>query len=218
MLRHGVGGERIDRRPPPTIEVFPPANFANGGQAVHHRHLHVHQDQVEGPGFPGVHRLGAILDAGEQYAGCAKDQLHDPAVGGMVFGQQDPHAFQQGDASGGVISRPDLLGAALPRELQGEGEDRAAARAGVRRQLTAHGLGQGAGNGQAKSRAAETAGDGAIGLLKTTEEALTGVLVKANAGVGDVEGQARPGLARLSGDLQPDLPLSGELDGVAEQI
>ena len=49
MLGHGVGRQGQNRRAPRT--ALTPAHAADGGQAIHHRHLQVHQHQVEGGGL-----------------------------------------------------------------------------------------------------------------------------------------------------------------------
>ncbi len=68
------------------------ADGAGGVQAVHDRHLHVHQDQVVGggagllDGFPAVGRqVDREMDATQQFQ-------RDFPVDGVVFGQQQPGA------------------------------------------------------------------------------------------------------------------------------
>ena len=55
----------------------------------------------------------------------------------------------------------------------------------------AHHVGQLAADGQAQARAAEPAGDGAVGLFEAAEQAVAGGGVEADAGVLDREAQDR---------------------------
>ncbi len=65
-------------------------DLAGGGQAVHDRHLHVHQHDVEIAVAAGLNRLGAVLDRGQVDIGLGQDHLHYLAVDRVVVGQQDP--------------------------------------------------------------------------------------------------------------------------------
>jgi hypothetical protein len=51
VLFHGVGGQHDQQHRRGAGGGFALADQAGGGQAVHDRHLHVHQDGVEGPGL-----------------------------------------------------------------------------------------------------------------------------------------------------------------------
>ena len=74
-------------------------------------------------------------------------------------------------------------------------------------------------NRQPQARAAEPARGAVVALLEGRED--PGLLVRRNAGTrvphGEVQDHVLLGL-RLTPDLQHDLPMFGELDGVAHQI
>ena len=55
--RHGVGGHRHDRQ---VLQAWQLADLARGGLAVHHRHLHVHQDTIVAGLLHLSERLGPI--------------------------------------------------------------------------------------------------------------------------------------------------------------
>ena len=48
MVGRGVGGEHGNRKPVDLPLLFASADAADGLDAVHDRHLHVHHDQVVG--------------------------------------------------------------------------------------------------------------------------------------------------------------------------
>ena len=90
MFRHGVGGQHKQRRAVPATLRLEGPDLSRGGQSVHHRHLHVHEDQVETSTPEGLERLAPIRDANQIGAGPRQQNLDDLAVGGMIVRQQNP--------------------------------------------------------------------------------------------------------------------------------
>ena len=82
LLRQGMGGQADDG------EVRPDGPNAPGGlEAVHHRHLQVHQHDVKGRGPRGSPRLRPSLDL---------NGLHG---GGTILGKQHPGVLLFQDVS-----------------------------------------------------------------------------------------------------------------------
>ena len=82
-----VGRERHDRhvRPPEGCEAVELGRF----DAVHHRHVHVHQNQIEVLCFKDIERRFAIVDDGDAMACAIEDLGDDHLIGPFVFGNQD---------------------------------------------------------------------------------------------------------------------------------
>lgn len=70
-------------------------DLSRGGQSVHHRHLHVHEDQVETSTPEGLERLAPIRHADKFGAGSRQQNLDDLAVGGMIVRQQNPERYSR---------------------------------------------------------------------------------------------------------------------------
>ncbi len=101
------------------------ADLPGGGEAIHHRHLDVHQDHVVAPRLAGLDRLMSILDRGEANAGFLQNHLEDAPIGGVVVdNQRDEGAVivgaRVGDGGGGLGRRPSRLGRGQA-DVQGEG-------------------------------------------------------------------------------------------------
>ncbi len=94
LVHHGVGRQRDDRRAPPPATRLDGADFAGGRDAVHHRHLDVHQDQVVVASGPGLDRLLAVRNDVDGQAEGGDHRLQHQLVGGVVLGRQDA---QRGD-------------------------------------------------------------------------------------------------------------------------
>ena len=90
VFSQGTRGQGHDRcAPVPTCQL-PRTDSAGGLQAVHHRHLTIHQDQVRGRAAGhGVHRLQTIFNhvAGETLL--LEHDLRHLAVGGVVIYHQN---------------------------------------------------------------------------------------------------------------------------------
>ena len=96
VRRHGVGGHGNDGQPGPAQVA---SDASGGGEAVHHRHLQVHQH--------GVHRHGAVFFGLDRRHGLSAIARHHHIgtfagqqlarhllVVGVVFDQQDAQALQ----------------------------------------------------------------------------------------------------------------------------
>ncbi len=150
----GVGGQGDDGGM--AGGAFELADLAGGGDAVHARHLDVHQDDVEAAGAGGFDGLDAVDDglggAVEHFA----QGLDHHAVGGVVVDHQDV-----GGAAAGLFGLDRLVGGGRGR-LQGDLEADGGAGAGVGfgRQASAHGAHGASGQGQAQGHAQGGAGGG----------------------------------------------------------
>ena len=92
-----------------TSLALPAADFAGGGQAVHHRHLHVHQHRVKRSGFHRVERQRAVLNQGDLDARGLEDQARHALVGGVVLGDENAGSALQtagrvGGGRGGLFA------------------------------------------------------------------------------------------------------------------
>ncbi len=92
IASHDVGGHRQDRNVLP--DVFPLAQLPGGGQPIHHRHLHVHQDQVVGSLGRHIQCDGTI--AGHAHFGAHRLQQlqRHLLIELVVFRQQDLQAVE----------------------------------------------------------------------------------------------------------------------------
>jgi hypothetical protein len=126
---HGVGGQGDDRQVGGDAAEF--ADEPGGPQAVHHRHLHVHQDQVEAAAPRRLDRLGAVRHRLDAEADLLEDGAGQEGVDLVVFGQQ--HAAVAGRVGDrrrrggrlGPVSRSaalgDKLGQAIDQRLLSDG-------------------------------------------------------------------------------------------------
>ncbi len=89
LMGHGVGGQRHDRGSRAAFGPFAGADHGRGGGPVHHRHLHVHQDQVPGLPLPGLNRLPSIGDHHRLDANLGQQGSQDQLVHAVVLGGED---------------------------------------------------------------------------------------------------------------------------------
>ena len=71
----------------PAGEFLALANFGGGFEAVHLRHLNVHQDEVELRTLHSRNRLFAINSNGDRKAAFLEQALRQGAIDGVVFHQ-----------------------------------------------------------------------------------------------------------------------------------
>ena len=194
--------------------------------AIHLRHLHVHQGQVEGlagnppDGFcTAVHHHHAVARPLQHAAG-------HHLVDGVVLHQQDAQVAGSGRIA--VPRRPGTVGGlgrrrtGRPgdgvlrgtRQVQHEAEFTAPAGLACQCQLPAHQSHQLVRDAQAQPRAAKLAGDRSIGLREGVENA--GLLLDRNAHARVLD--RKPDPLRLHRYRQCDTTCRCELDGVAQQI
>ena len=97
-----VGGQRNDWRAPAADLLFPDADRAGRGIAVHDRHLHVHQYQVEGFRLEAFYRFGTVLGFDHGIGLVAQIGLDEHAIIFIVLNQQDARAIaHRHDCRGG---------------------------------------------------------------------------------------------------------------------
>jgi hypothetical protein len=105
LLGHCVGGHGDDGQ---MAEAGVLADLAGRLEAVHHRHLEVHQDEVEGVGPGGVEGVeGETPVVGHVHGGAQllQQAAGDELVDVVVFDQQDAQAGQRGGAGSGLRRR-----------------------------------------------------------------------------------------------------------------
>lgn len=90
MLFQGIGGEHDHWSARPPLSELPSAQFSRGAEAIHHRHLHVHEHHIEGFRLEGLQGLLSILDHHRGDAHRTQDQLHNLLVGRMILRQKNP--------------------------------------------------------------------------------------------------------------------------------
>ncbi|MNL50745.1 hypothetical protein D3C87_1737840 [compost metagenome] len=146
-----IGREHDDGRPVLAVYRLMGADQTDGGQPVHDRHLHVHQDHVEAPALEPIHPLAPIVRRNHLKAQRLKKTANDHLIGRIILDQQDSLG-------------PDLLahiGAVglgrLIQLLDGQDDREQAAHARRRtgRNLASHQFGQGSADRQAQAGAAE---------------------------------------------------------------
>ena len=221
VLGHDARGKGDDRQPG---ERRVGANNPSGLQAVHHRHLDVHQRHIDRvrPRLENLQRLLAVARQGGQRALLPQRPLHQQPVERAVIDHQHPQTGQPGPlirrrlvaagSRGGLpVPRPD------ERNLEPEGA--ALAHPALDADGAAHQLDQTAGNDQAQSGAAIAAGAALVGLREGAEQAAYCYRINADTGIPDLEPQPRP-LTGIADPQQADrhLALFGELERVADQI
>ncbi len=86
VIVHGVGRQRDDRRL--LVRATQGANLLGRRDAVQHRHLHVHQNDVETAHLAAFDRLCAIVGHGPRPAQRLKEQGHDATVDLMIVDDQ----------------------------------------------------------------------------------------------------------------------------------
>mmetsp|Transcript_15772 Transcript_15772/g.43678 ORF Transcript_15772/g.43678 Transcript_15772/m.43678 type:complete len:281 (+) Transcript_15772:1423-2265(+) len=222
-LRHQCGsGQRNDgqlgRR-----EVL--AQLAGGIMAAQHRHLHIHQHDVEGlahagGGQHGLHRLAAVAGLGDLHAPLLQLGYRDQHVDRMVLGDQHAPALQ--GRAGPHLARLVAHRRRCGRQGQLGPEHRALARRAAQADLAAHQRGQLAADGQAQAGAAITPRRRFVGLRERLEQALLLVERDARAGVGHLDMHPFAGTALAVAGQRPDphrnATLLGELQRIAGQV
>ena len=87
IAAHGVRRHRDDADVPPALALQQP----DGGgcfEAVHVRHLDVHEHEIERTVFHRGQRLASIADDGHQVAAFGQQTLRDALVDDVVFGDE----------------------------------------------------------------------------------------------------------------------------------
>ena len=92
LVNQRVGGQGQDRGPGQVLGLFGGADRPGRLDAVHDRHLDIHEDQVEPAAPPGRDRFAAVRDNLQMNVQRLQDGLQDLLVGGVVLRRQDPQA------------------------------------------------------------------------------------------------------------------------------
>lgn len=90
---HGVSRQYVDGGSDNVARCLQRLDLGDSSEAVHNRHLHIHQDQVKGFACCCVDGISAILDGRQTGPGRAQDKLNDTAIDGMIFGQKNADAL-----------------------------------------------------------------------------------------------------------------------------
>ena len=190
-------------------------------EAVHLRHVAIHENQVEGSGADGGHRLEAVVDDGCVHSQASQQAFHQPLVCVVVLGNEHARSRQLGAARPAFADghhRPGL-GVRGRFEDDGEPERGAAARTRIDVDLAAHHFDEFLAEGKAESGATKAARGRSFGLNEGFEDPVLLKLADADTCVGDLEAQGRlldrPADGPGSDD---DTPARGELDGVSDEI
>ena len=224
ILGEGIGCHGDNRQ----FSVFRHGADAAGGlQAIHHRHLHVHQYQIVAPFLQALDGLTTVLGDIDRKAEHFTQQFDRHfLIHPVVFGDQNPAAREVaaqaplgfGAADFGIHRRQRRQ---RPGQWQrnGETEGRADAQRAVEVNLTAHQSDQPAGNRQAQTGAAKLARRRPVGLLKGVENPRLRIGRDTDPLVthGEIQRQ-RIGRSGALADRQRHLALLGKFDGIAHQI
>ena len=190
-----------------------------GSVAVHHRHLHIHEDRGIGPrglGGEALHRGLAVFGHIQGDALLPENFHGDHGVDLVVLGHEDPAGELLGCRSGFRLGGLGLVG-------HGEGKDHREVGAltlhALHHDLPAHEPDQLVGDGHSQARSAKAAGGAGVLLLKGTENAVDELGIHADAGVVDPEHQIqRPLPQEHLAEGDGDLPLAGEFHRVGKEV
>ena len=185
----GVGGHRQNRRLAATRQG---ANGAGGFEAVHVRHLHVHQNQRVSRRARLIQRLPAVGRHIDRQTGTVQQFQRDFTVDRLVFGKQNAGAgVRPAQLRFNALGAGSLHfgGHGTVAALQAGGKPEAAAhpRRTLRTDLAAHQFRQSPGDGQPEAGAAVAARDRGVGLFEGLEQALQLFRLDPDTGVGHRE-------------------------------
>ena len=178
----------------------PFAQRAGGGLAVHHRHLHVHQQQVEGLGRHAVERDLAVFGLADAQAHFFEQHAHQLAVLAAVVDHQHMRRRELPALRCHLHARRHRLrlqrdrlehdGAGEVAGVEPDAEGGAVAGHAARHDVAAHGARKTAADGQAQPGAAEAPRRRRLGLHEGLEHRLELVGRNADAAVHDVDAVA----------------------------
>ena len=216
----GVGGERQNgnlRKP----GIGKGADGAGGGVAVHHRHLDIHQDQLNFSGAAGGHPVNGLLPIGGGYhreALGGQQLLGNLPVQGVVLYQQQGAVFRAEGTAAGELLPGFRMGSQREGQLDSEGG--ALPRCGGERNLSAHGIYQPLDNAKTQSGALNAGDGGGLRPLKAVKGLGDKILCHADAVVLDGEDKAGGGFCfanLIQTEFYGAAP-GGEFLSVAQQI
>ncbi len=200
------------------------AQAARGGVAIHHRHGHVHQDQVERLGGDALERHPAVVDHGDLGARLAQHHRDEALIVGAVLGQEDARLEGLVLAAGPARLAAELRLAEVAEHarvrrrlrLQREGEHAPLPRLALDRAIAAQQDRDALGDRETEACTTEAPRDRAVRLLERAEQVRELLGRDADAGVSNLE--VRAFALGLVGDAQLHRAPLGELDRIAEQV
>ncbi len=193
-------------------------------KAIQHRHPAVSDHQIEALRRQPIQSLLAVTDNHVRHAQLLQAPGHHRLVGRMVLDHQHPCLAQRRRQQRHLIllghQGLDIATTGLHQRQPHLGAGALAQRT-VQRQLAVHHLHQTLADAQAQPGATVVSLDVGTGLGERREQVLQLFRCNADAGIGDTQAQRLSPL--LAGrpqhlQLQANLALRGELDGVAEQV
>ena len=214
-----VGGQRDHRNV--AESRFMRTDMGERFLAVHHRHVHVEQHQIERPCLQIADRIGAVLGLDDLDAERFEEEPRDLAVERMIVDQQDRKPLGPAHAAGAVdLGLGRRLGfTAAGHGAEGQREGRALALLACRHQIALHQMRQLAADRQAEPGAAETACGGGVGLGEGCEQLVERFGAHADAGVGHRDTHLDGAVIGRHGACRNiDAALVGELDRIGNDI
>ena len=191
-------------------------------EAIHDRHLEIHQDNVEptrGAGYGG-NRLPTIVGHGNHHPNILQLFARHLSVDGVILHDKHPTTSQgrRDECRIDRLCRLNLFGSLA--QGNGEHEDAPVARFALHPDFSSHQLDQPPGDAETQAGTAVAAGSGAVRLHEGLEEVcpLSGghTDTRIADGTGD---QCRFGGAGENGsDFQVNFSLIGEFYGVPQQV
>ena len=206
LLQH-AGGQGNHRRGTQAARLLDAAHAAGRLQPVHAGHLHIHQHHIKVAGLPGRQRLCAVGGHHHLVPGLAQHQLQQLQVLHHIVHHQNAQGRQ-------LVKQ--YLGRRMDLGTGAQGQAHMEVAALAQRagdpQRALHQLHQLAGNGGAQAGATKAPAHGGIGLREGVKNFLDAVRGNAAVAHGQVD------LAGIVKNIQPDMALGGELDGIAHQV
>nr|WP_245639283.1 hypothetical protein [Rubellimicrobium mesophilum] len=193
-----------------------PTDLPRGLDAAHHRHLDIHEDEIEAFPRDALDSLGPV--AGQFHAKTQKTQqpLGHGAVDRIVLHQKDAAPIDGLSIGFGLpaLGRPPFAGPRLGhRQLEPEGAS--VAQGAADSDTSAEALGDPPADGEAEPCPAIAAGGRAVDLAELAEQHRHGLLGDADPGVGDLDPEA---VRRAEPACHHDRALRRELHGVPCQV
>ena len=198
------------------------AQQGGGGIAVHHRHLNVHQNQVE-RSLPGqLYGQGSVFGLGHLHLGVAEEGFGNLAVKAVVFDQQHALVAQlvAQRAVGGQCFLRDKVGGRAHGQRQRKSHHRALVRFALNQYVTLHQLQQVAADAEPQPGTAKFAGHRRVGLAEFLKDILHEIRRNAHARIRYLEAHGHAAVGRGFHQVAGNGHLAGfgELNGVAGQV
>ena len=219
FMRHGVRRHGDNRQP---LEAGPPAQHPGGGQAVHDRHLDVHQHQVKGVRAAlrqNFERLLTVDCHPRSNADHLEQGLDNLAVKYLIFDNEDRRIVIKHRRLATVRLRRGNIIDLTRFKTQPDAEDSALPGNTAHADFPAHHFNQILANGQTQAGAAIFAAHAGICLNKGLEQSTDLRFAHADAAIFNLDVQADFWLdTGLPANAEFNPTGCGEFDGVAQQI